>query len=395
MLKTAGWLLPAILALAGCSSSGQRHEQTLSQALATIGQDKALVGASSGVMVRDADSGTVLYQAHAQQRLAPASNMKMFTSLAAFGVLGADYRFETRLLTTGEQRGDTLQGDLYLQGSGDPTLHPDDLDTFAATLAQRGIRQIHGRLILDANAFDQTPFGAGWSWDDEPFAFAAPISALNYAFTPGGDINVVRVDVQPGARAGAPGQVSFYPANDAVTLVNRTTTGGDTALTFDRQPGSNRIVVSGTIAAQAETRSRLITVDQPARVIGALLQHALHAHGITLRGNAEEGVTLLMPGCWPKKLAAALPPGRHLPEGVQQRLRRGTDQGDGPQDAGQGGLGRRPAGDRPVCAKPGHRGRRLPSGRRFRAVAHEPNHGAAADDAAAGGQETAVVCRLV
>ena len=38
-------------------------------------------------MVRDADSGTVLYQAHAQ-RAAPASNMKMFTSLAAFGVLG-------------------------------------------------------------------------------------------------------------------------------------------------------------------------------------------------------------------------------------------------------------------------------------------------------------------
>lgn len=102
---------------------------------------------------------------------------------------------------------------------------------------------------------------------------------------------MVRVDVQPGARAGAPWRVGFYPANDAVTLVNRTTTGGDTALTFDRQPGSNRIVVSGTIAAQAETRSRLITVDQPARVIGALLQHALHAHGITLRGNAEEGVT--------------------------------------------------------------------------------------------------------
>ncbi|HEJ7035685.1 TPA: D-alanyl-D-alanine carboxypeptidase/D-alanyl-D-alanine-endopeptidase [Serratia marcescens] len=292
MLKTAGWLLPAILALAGCSSSGQRHEQTLSQALTALGQDKALIGASSGVMVRDAESGTVLYQAQAEQRLAPASNMKMFTSLAAFGVLGADYRFETRLLTTGEQRGDTLRGDLYLQGSGDPTLHPDDLDTFAATLAQRGIRHIHGRLILDASAFDQTPFGAGWSWDDEPFAFAAPISALNYAFTPGGDINVVRVDVQPGARAGAPGRVSFYPANDAVTLVNRTTTtGGDTALTFDRQPGSNRIVVSGTVAAQAEASSRLITVDQPARVVGALLQNALRAHGITLRGNAEEGVT--------------------------------------------------------------------------------------------------------
>lgn len=258
MLKTAGWLLPAILALAGCSSSGQRHEQTLSQALVVLSQDKALVGASSGVMVRDAESGTVLYQAHAEQRLAPASNMKIFTSLAAFGVLGADYRFETRLLTAGEQR---------------------------------GIRHIQGRLLLDAGAFDQTPFGAGWSWDDEPFAFAAPISALNYAFTPGGDINVVQVDVRPGARAGAPGRASFYPANDAVTLVNRTTTGSDTALTYERRPGSNRIVVSGTIAAQPEASSRLITVDQPALVVGALLQHALRAHGITLRGNAEEGVT--------------------------------------------------------------------------------------------------------
>lgn len=109
-----------------------------------------------------------------------------------------------------------------------------------------------------------------------------------------------------------------YPANDAVTLVNRTTTGGDTALTFDRQPGSNRIVVSGTIAVQAEIRSRLITVDQPALVVGALLQHALRAHGITLRGNAEEGVTPAGAQLLAKKnLAAALPPGRYLPESVQ------------------------------------------------------------------------------
>lgn len=291
MLKTAGWLLPAIVALVGCSSSGARHGQTLSQALTAIGHDKALAGASSGVMVRDADSGNLLYQAHADRRLVPASNMKMFTSLAAFDILGADYRFATRLLTTGKQRGDTLQGDLYLQGSGDPTLHPDDLDTFAAALAQRGIRHIQGRMLLDTSAFDKTPFGAGWSWDDEPFAFAAPISALNYAFTPGGDINVVRVDVRPGARAGAPGRASFYPANDSVTLINRTTTGGDTALTLERRPGSNRIVVSGTIAAQAETSSRLTTVDQPAFVVGALLQNALRAHGITLRGGIEEAVT--------------------------------------------------------------------------------------------------------
>ncbi|CAI0930882.1 D-alanyl-D-alanine carboxypeptidase/D-alanyl-D-alanine endopeptidase [Serratia entomophila] len=293
MLKTAGWLLPAVMALAGCSTSGVggHHGQSLNDALAAIGQNKALAGASGGIMVRDAASGSVLYQADADRRLVPASNMKLFTSLAAFGILGADYRFETRLLTAGKQHGERLRGDIYLQGSGDPTLHPDDLEAFAAALAQRGIRQIDGRLILDGGAFDNTPFGAGWSWDDETFAFAAPISALNYSFTPGGDINVVRVDVQPGSRQGAPGKVTFYPAAGQVEIVNDTATGETTALAFERRPGSNRIVVSGTIGAQAATDSKLVTIDAPAKAVGALLQAALRSHGIRLRDGVAEGAT--------------------------------------------------------------------------------------------------------
>ena len=39
MLKTAGWLLRHPGA-GGCSSSGQRHEQTLSRALAAIGKTR-------------------------------------------------------------------------------------------------------------------------------------------------------------------------------------------------------------------------------------------------------------------------------------------------------------------------------------------------------------------
>lgn len=63
-------------------------------------------------MMRDAASSSVLYQVNADRRLVPASNIKLLTSLAAFGILGADYRFETRLLTTGQQLGDRLLGDI-------------------------------------------------------------------------------------------------------------------------------------------------------------------------------------------------------------------------------------------------------------------------------------------
>jgi len=286
-MKTAGWLLPVILTLTGCATSGtgQHHAQTLSQALISVGAAPALAGASTGMIVRDANSGKVLYQTHSDLRMVPASNMKLLTSVAAFGILGPDYRFDTRLLTNGTQRGDKLNGDIYLQGSGDPTLQPADLDAFAASLAQRGIRQIHGRLLLDDSAFDSVPFGQGWSWDDELFAFAAPISALNYTVDPEGDINVVRVEVRPGASKTSPAVISVYPATNAVTLINNTTTGDATALSVNRRAGSNQIVVSGTIAAKGETYSRQITVDDPTQMVGALLYAALKEHGITVRGD--------------------------------------------------------------------------------------------------------------
>jgi len=286
-MKTAGWLLPAILTLAGCATSGtgQHNGQTLSQALSPLGSAPALAGASTGLIVRDAGTGKVLYQTHSDLRMVPASNMKLLTSVAAFGILGPDYRFETRLLTPGRQHGDRLQGDIYLQGSGDPTLQPADLDAFAAQLAQQGIRQINGRLLLDDSAFDSVPFGQGWSWDDELFAFAAPISALNYTFGPEGDINVVRLDVRPGASKSSPALIAVYPATTGVTLVNNTTTGDATALSVNRRAGSNQIVVSGTIAAQSETWSRQVTVDDPAQTLGVLLSAALKQHGITLHGG--------------------------------------------------------------------------------------------------------------
>lgn len=286
-MKTLKWLLPAILVLSGCSTSGDGQDSALrlNEKLAAIGHAAALDGASMGIVVRDASSGKLLYQDHGSQRLVPASNMKLLTSVAAFAVLGADYRFETRLLTNGRQRGDTLDGDIYLQGSGDPTLTPEDIDVLAVTLAQHGIRQIRGRLLLDESAFDKIPLGAGWSWDNENYAFAAPISALNYSFDPQGDINVVRVDVHPGINKKLPAAIASYPDKSGVTLVNQTTTGEVTALTYSRRAGSNQIVVGGTIALRDATRSRLVPIDDPGRAVGEQLYAALKKYRVTVHGE--------------------------------------------------------------------------------------------------------------
>lgn len=291
MVRIYNALLPLYIILAGCATPYpfRPSEPTLRVEVEKVRSKEIEAGSAMGIIISDAQTGKVLYQASADQRFTPASNMKLITSAAAFGVLGPSYRFETRLLLGGRREGDTLVGDVYLRGGGDPTLHPQDIDAFAAVLAKRDIKEIKGNLILDDSWFDKIPLGAGWSWDDEKMAMSPQISALNYSFTPEGDINVVRVDVRPGKSKNAVGRATYYPANDIIQLVNHTTTGDDTALKFERKSGSNLIVVSGTIALGEDIHSNLVTIDSPAQVVGSLLKSAFRTHGIKLQGRIIEG----------------------------------------------------------------------------------------------------------
>ncbi len=86
----------------------------------------------------------------------PASTTKLVTALAAFEILGADYRFETRLLVTGKVHKPSLHGDLYLVGGGDPTLSTNDLQGFVDALKAAGLTRVKGRFIFDESVLTTT-----------------------------------------------------------------------------------------------------------------------------------------------------------------------------------------------------------------------------------------------
>ena len=87
----------------------------------------------------------------------PASTTKLMTALAAFEILGADYRFETRLLVSGKVHEATLHGDLYLVGGGDPTLSTNSLQDFVDALKAAGVTRVQGRFIFDEGFLTITP----------------------------------------------------------------------------------------------------------------------------------------------------------------------------------------------------------------------------------------------
>lgn len=244
--------------------------------------------AVAAVRVLGLPDGRVLYERNPDLSLTPASNMKLFTSAVALAKLGPDYRFTTRVLARGERRGQTLHGDLILQGGGDPTLETDDLEALADAVRLAGIRRVTGRLLVDDTRYDSRRLGAGWNSGDEPYYYSAQISALSV------DRNVVRLDIRPGGAAGEPAHVQVRPVEGYVRIVERPTTGpagSETRIDVNRERGRNDVRVTGSIALDAPSREGVpVTVEDPARFAGALFRELLARRGVRVRGEVELGV---------------------------------------------------------------------------------------------------------
>lgn len=85
--------------------------------------------------------------------LPAASLTKSATTLAALKTWGFDKRFDTKItkLPGSKIQGDTLVGDLVIQGAGDPLFVWEDAQALAHTLNKMGIKQVSGNLQIVGN----------------------------------------------------------------------------------------------------------------------------------------------------------------------------------------------------------------------------------------------------
>lgn len=284
-------LLASLLALSGAglwgfqaSAAQNKGTDDLKQVLDTILSDPRLNDAQASVLVRAADDGEVLYSRNANTLLIPASNNKLYSSSAAMQVLGADFTFETKLAHTGSMQAGIISGDLYLKGTGDPTMQAADYDKLAADLAAKGVRLITGKLIADDTYFDDRQLGYVWDWDSNPFYYQPEISALTVAANSRYDIGALIVEIRPGT-PGQKANVTTNPGTSFVTIQNETTTGAagsPNTLNVERKLGINTIVVKGSVPAGSAMQSVISTVSDPTSYAATTFKDALARHGITL-----------------------------------------------------------------------------------------------------------------
>ena len=270
------------------TAAGKRLTEAITDTIGT----ETFAGAFWGVHVVNLRSGTVLYSRNADRNFVPASNVKLLTTAAGLAQLGPDYRYVTKVYADGPITDGTLEGNLIVRGTGDPTIggyeqRNDPTQVFrewADSLKARGITHIAGNIIGDDNHLDETPLGHGWSWSDITYAYAAQIGALVF------NENTIDLKVQ-GRRIGQPARLTWEPfKTDYVTVVNRSRTvpyRAEEDEKYQRLMGTNTIHVQTKVHPNGR-ESESITISNPTLYFTHVLRQVLLEKGISVDGRAAD-----------------------------------------------------------------------------------------------------------
>ena len=153
----------------------QSVQQKLAKSIIQLESDPQMRHAILGFFVVDIKTAKTVYDHNAQVGLAAASTQKLFTSAAAFELLGKDFRYKTTFSHDGKIDNGILKGNLFITGSGDPTFgswrwtdtkSEIILNTIISKLRKKNINRIEGNIYFDEPGFSIQPLPEGWIWQD-------------------------------------------------------------------------------------------------------------------------------------------------------------------------------------------------------------------------------------
>ncbi len=291
-VRTFAVVLAALVALHAAHARAASVDR-LAAALGKALDDPALEGAQVGALVVEVRSGDVRFARQADIRFIPASTLKLVTAAAALSRLGPEYAWLTPILGDGTFENGVLAGDLYVRGSGDPSLVAEQVFRLAATVRAAGVTRVDGRVVADGGLFLPEGDPRGWALYDGPEAYRPVVGAASFNF------NAVEVTVRPGLPGETP-VVTLEPPTSYIRVDNRALTGPagtadrlavESAVLDPADPRTAVLVVSGTLPEEAGARRFARRVEGPARYLATAVRDALVAVGVDVRGEADEGPT--------------------------------------------------------------------------------------------------------
>lgn len=216
------------------------------------------------VSIRSLQTGNVLYEKNGNIGMKPASTLKLLTVSTALDVLGPDYRFETKLYIEGKIENNTLNGNLYIYGEGDPTLQKENFITFAKAIKRYGINKVTGNIYGDDNAFSGSQLTPGVVAEDESYYYAARTTALTMSPNDDYDAGTLIINVKS-STVGKKPYTQAAPNTSGMSIQNYAKTvskGQKNTIKVTRKYNTNQIIISGNIPIGSSTRE-WVTLNDP------------------------------------------------------------------------------------------------------------------------------------
>lgn len=301
-LKKRGSLANIYLKLATlalCLTSLEAGEKTVPPDMHKIMVQSKYAHAFWGLYVKDLHTGEILYDLHSKEMFSPASTSKLFSMAALLEAYGDDYRFKTPVYATGPIKEGNLQGDLVLVAQGDLTMggRQPSADTIAFTkmdhiianevpgailtmenplhafselarqVAQKGIKQMTGDVIIDDSLFEST---------QKRGMMISPIMVNE---------NLIDLVVNP-SEVGQAASVSWrpqVPGYSVENLVKTVVKDGELTLDVSTDDTGRKIAIKGTIPLGQHDIVRTSNILHPAAFARAAFIQALEMEGIEVK----------------------------------------------------------------------------------------------------------------
>lgn len=276
-MRLACWFL----GFCGAAAVAQGLPAEVETALAQSGLPRDAVV----LLVAPAEGGPARVAHRVDAPVNPASINKLVTTFAALDLLGPTFTWNTPVYFDGPVRHGVLEGNLVIQGQGDPALVLERLWLLLHRVQSLGVKTIAGDIVLDRSAFTLPPHDPA-AFDGEPLrpynaapdALLVNFKSVTVTLTPEPGRARVRVD-PPLAHVRWPATVPLAPGECGDWI-------GGLRADF-RDPG--RVRFAGSFPGACGERNWHVAFPDPDRYAARAVEAAWLGMGGHLRGEVREG----------------------------------------------------------------------------------------------------------
>lgn len=263
------------------------------QKLNSFAKSPSLSGAGWSILIQDLKSGKTLVKTNEKLNLIPASNLKLISTLNGLKNLGPTYTFKTKIWVSGTVSNGRLNGNLFIEGGGDPTIYSPDREKFKENffaklillLKSHGIKEIEGALLEKETQNPYTGIRSDWSWSDVGNYYGAGIYPINLnenqysihlsAPIEGETAKVKKKDSIAGMEVSQVEVVAASPGSPDLAYIYWI-------------PGDKKVALKGTLPTQKELQKIKGALQNPTSDFFIILKSELKKAGIGVKEEQRE-----------------------------------------------------------------------------------------------------------